>query len=219
MAWRSNRPDRKNGPVQVEVLPADELPDGVEGPIFKPEPGERDENGRFLPGSRTMQSKGGQATKATTKLGRRLSLGNPLEVKPEFAPYRNAAIAFKKQHVRYLADTVGGGICSSGPASIIASAAWQLALSRFMFDQIAVTGNLMLGQAASKLANDSRMGLMAAHELCAREAKTRADRGEMDAMSQEQAEFQKRLSKRGRKPKILSAPEFVIETEGEESND
>ncbi len=218
MAWRSAR-SWQRVPVHIEVLPVDELPDGVEGPRFVEMADERDRNGRFLPGSKTMQSKGGQATKETTKLSRRLSLGNPLEVKPEFQPYRNAAIAFKKQHVRYLADTVGGGICSSGPASIVASAAWQLALSRFMFDQIAITGNLQLGQTASKLANDSRMGLMAAHELCAREAKTRADRGEMDQMAKEQAEFQKSLQKRGRKPKILTAPEFVVETEGEDSSD
>jgi hypothetical protein len=53
---------------------------------------------------------------------------------------------------------------------MVASAALQLAASRFAFE---VLGDLELG---SKLANDSRQNLLAAHELCAREGKARAAR-------------------------------------------
>ncbi len=66
-----------------------------------------------------------------------------------------------------LARTVGGGVCGPAPASIIASAALQLAASRFAYE---VLGDVALG---SKLSNDSRQNLLAAHELCAREAQSR----------------------------------------------
>jgi hypothetical protein len=49
----------------------------------------------------------------------------------------------------------------------VASAALQLAASRFAFE---VLGDMQLG---SRLANDSRQNLLAAHELCAREALSR----------------------------------------------
>jgi hypothetical protein len=62
----------------------------------------------------------------------------------------------------------------------------QLAASRFAFDR----GEPELG---SKLANDSRQNLLAAHELCAREAASRRD-NEGDNLERERREFQRRLA-------------------------
>jgi hypothetical protein len=90
---------------------------------------------------------------------------------PNFAPYKRAAADFRRAQVRSLARTVGGGHCGPGPASMVASAAWQLAASRFLFD--AASGNVDRLVVASRLANDSRQNLLAAHELCAREAQAR----------------------------------------------
>jgi hypothetical protein len=60
---------------------------------------------------------------------------------------------------------------------VVASAALQLAASRYLFD-LAGQGNPDLFAVASKLANDSRQNLLAAHELCAREAKARPNPAE-----------------------------------------
>jgi hypothetical protein len=101
-----------------------------------------------------------------TSLARRLALGASF-VDPRFEPYAKAARAFRRAQVTALARSVGGGHCGPAPASIIASAALQLAASRFAFE---VLGDMTLG---SRLANDSRQNLLAAHELCAREAQAR----------------------------------------------
>jgi hypothetical protein len=86
---------------------------------------------------------------------------------PRFDPYARAARAFRRAHVDALARSVGGGHCGPGPSSIVASAALQLAGSRFAFE---VLGDMALG---SRLADSSRQNLLAAHELCAREAQAR----------------------------------------------
>jgi hypothetical protein len=55
----------------------------------------------------------------------------------------------------------------------VASAALQLAWSRYFSDQAALTGDPDLALTASRLADASRQNLLAAHELCAREADAR----------------------------------------------
>ena len=151
--------------VRVETLPIDELPAGVAGPKLVPSTSERQAAGRFAKGSRTLQRAGGKARAGKTALAEKLGLSRTLSA-PEFAPYRKAAEDFKRAQTRTLAQSVGGGVCGPAPSSIIASAALQLAASRHAFDN----GQHELG---SKLANDSRQNLLAAHELCAREAKGR----------------------------------------------
>jgi len=84
----------------------------------------------------------------------------------ELAPYVVAAEEFATAEVERLARTVGGGICGAAPASLVQSAALQLAASRAAF----AAGDATQG---SRLANDSRQNLLAAHELAAREAKAR----------------------------------------------
>lgn len=160
------------GQPRVEVLPADELPVGVPAPSRNDQAEiRRDALGRpaDAESARQLSSLGGQASAGKSRLARRVALGETFS-DPRFAPYAGAARAFRRLHVRQLAQGVGGGHCGPAPASIIASAALQLAASRFAFE---VLGDIQLG---SRLANDSRQNLLAAHELCAREAKARPAR-------------------------------------------
>lgn len=154
------------GVPRVEVSPVDELPKGVQGEALAEHRAERQADGTFRPGARTAQSAGGSASREMTRLARRLTLGETLS-DPRFEPYERAARAFRRAQVTALARNVGGGHCGPAPSSFVASASLQLAGSRFAFE---VLGDLALG---SRLANDSRQNLLAAHELCAREAQTR----------------------------------------------
>ena len=160
------------GSPRIEVLPADELPKGVQATEHAEAGSERRGNGTFAKGASTAQSKGGRTRKETTALSARLGLGSLAE-DPAFLPYKRSAATFRRTHCTSLARTVGGGTCGTGPSSIVATAAWQLAASRYLFDRAAQSGDPALFEKASRLANDSRQNLLAAHELCAREAKGR----------------------------------------------
>ena len=172
MALRSGHGNGAGVP-RIEVLPADELPEGVQAPKQVPSRAERRADGTFAPGASTVQSQGGRSRRQATRLARRLGLGE-LPDDAAFKPYRAAAAAFRRFHVSTLAQSVGGGHCGPGPASVVATAAWQLAVSRYLFDRAALSGERDDFALASKLANDSRQNLLAAHELCAREAEARA---------------------------------------------
>jgi hypothetical protein len=113
-----------------------------------------------------------------------------------FAPYKRAGGAFRRFHVNALAKSVGGGHCGPGPSSIVATAAWQLAVSRYLFDVAAESGSREDFALASKLANDSRQNLLAAHELCAREAEARQASIGGNSLLQRQMEFQRKLAER-----------------------
>lgn len=154
------------GQPRIEVSRVDELPKGVQGEALAEHTAERQADGTFRPGARTAQAAGGTASREMTRLARRLTLGDSLS-DPRFEPYARAARAFRRAQVTLLARAIGGGHCGPAPASIIASAALQLAGSRFAFE---VLGDMQLG---SRLANDSRQNLLAAHELAAREAAAR----------------------------------------------
>jgi len=154
------------GVPRVEVLPVDELPTGLQVAKQGSSTAQRTSSGRWAKGSSTAQRQGGLALKDKPRLARRLALGEAF-ADPAFEPYAQAAKAFRKAKVCDLARGVGGGHCGAGPASIVASASLQLAASRYAFE---VLGDMPLG---SKLANDSRQNLLAAHELCAREALAR----------------------------------------------
>lgn len=157
------------GVPRVEVLPADELPAGVPAPE---QPSQaaivRDSQGRLADheSARRLGARGGKAKAGQTALSASVGLGKRFSV-PEFQPYAKAARAFRRTQVTRLAQTVGGGECGPAPASMVASAALQLAASRFAFE---VLGDMKLG---SQLANDSRQNLLAAHELAAKEAQAR----------------------------------------------
>ena len=123
-----------------------------------------------------MARKGGKAAGVSKQLARLLGLADIEEGHP-YAPYALLAREWRDDHMEKLAATVGGGEVGPGPASIVSSAALQLAASRWFFDQGAAKGDAkMLGQASS-LSNDSRQNLLAAHELVAKEAASRPKAG------------------------------------------
>jgi hypothetical protein len=156
------------GVPRIEVLPADELPAGVAAPKRSSQAEvRRDALGRpaDAESAREMGRRGGRSHAGKSRLASKLGLV-VIAADPTFTPYRTSAETFKTAQVTRLALTVGGGECGPAPSSIVASAALQLAASRWAFDR----GMHELG---SKLANDSRQNLLAAHELCAKEAEAK----------------------------------------------
>lgn len=159
------------GVPRVEVLPVDELPAGVPAEARVESPRDRGEAGRFAPGNALARA-GGHARKGKTRLADRLGL-RALAVGADFGPYKASAVSFRRAQCAELARNVGGGVCGPAPSSFVASAALQLAWSRYFSDKAAETGDPDLALHASRLSNDSRQNLLAAHELCALEAKAR----------------------------------------------
>lgn len=160
------------GVPRIEVRPVDELPAGVPDPKrLRPPAVERDELGRLADSASAAElgALGGRTRAGKARLAVRLSLGETF-ADPRFEPFAKAARAFRRMQVAHLARDVGGGYCGPAPSSLVASAALELAGSRFAFE---VLGDLALG---SRLAGASRQNLLAAHELCAREAQSRPAR-------------------------------------------
>jgi hypothetical protein len=169
------------GVPRIEVLPADELPIGKPAPARDPNPADRSEGGRFAPGN-TLASLAGKANAGKTRLASRLGLAT-LPSGAAFRPYKAAASSFRRAHCTELARTVGGGVCGPAPSSLVASAALQLAWSRYLSDVAAESGDAELALKASRLAEASRQSLLAAHELAAREAKARQERAPRDPLA------------------------------------
>lgn len=195
----------KDGGPRIEVLPADELPAGVPERAGAESPTDRGAAGRFA-GGNALASKGGRARAGKTKLADRMGLRS-LPEGSAFGPYKRAAVSFRKAHTAVLARTVGGGRCGPAPSSLVASAALQLAWSRYLSDLAAETSDPELALKGSKLAEASRQSLMAAHELCAREAVARAAAARVDL----QAAIRERLGlpavSAPEAPEALEAPE------------
>jgi hypothetical protein len=159
------------GVPRVEVLPVDELPAGVPADAGADSRTAATEAGRFAPGNRRSVL-GGRAKRGTSRLTARLGLATLAEG-DAFAPYRRAAATFRRVQCAELARTVGGGVCGPGPSSVVASAALALAWSRYLSDEAARTGDPELAMRSARLGETSRQHLLAAHELCAREAAAR----------------------------------------------
>jgi hypothetical protein len=172
MAWRAAHGTGADAVVRIETLPADELPAGVPG-VARPEGAEvRGPDGRFRPGN-PMAAAGGRAKAGRTRLATRLALNALAEGSP-FAKYQHMASTFRRVQCDELAQNVGGGVCGPGPASIVSTAAIQLAYSRYFFDMCANSFDPDLAQQAAKFGDQSKANLLAAHELCAKEAQARA---------------------------------------------
>jgi ferric-dicitrate binding protein FerR (iron transport regulator) len=150
---------------------ADELPEGVPDQAGPTSPQDRGEAGRFARGN-TLARRGGKALAGKTRLSTRLGLRS-LPDDAAFRPYKAAAKSFQRSQCAALAASVGAGYCGPAPSSMVASAALQLAWSRYLSDQAAATGDPAFAMAASKLADASRNNLLSAHEACAREAAAR----------------------------------------------
>lgn len=171
MALRSGHGNGAGVP-RIEVLPADELPEGLPAPARPESPADRGEAGRFAPGN-SLARLGGHARRGKTRLAERMGLAR-LPEGSAFRPYKAAAVSFRRAKCAELAKTVGGGICGPGPSSMVATAALQLAWSRYLSDVAAAAGDADLAIKASKLGDASRQNLLAAFEICAKEAKARA---------------------------------------------
>lgn len=185
------------GTPRIEVPPVDELPAG-EAVAKRPEAAgdERAADGTIAGSSlaKELGARGGAAKRGRTALAASLGLGELAE-DADFAHYQRAAENFRRHQVAELAATVGGGKCGAAPASIIATAALQRAASAFLMERAAATGSPELFKTASRLGNDSRQNLLAAHSLCALEAKA-ALAAEPDPLFKQQQDFQRRLAER-----------------------
>lgn len=164
------------GSPRIEVAPPDELPPPVAASIATLSGVDRRQDGTISTpeAARALGRRGGQVKAKRVRLARSLGLSAEVTQCEGFAPYRRAASAFRRHHTAELA-TQSGGAVGAAPCSMVASAALQLAASRFLFDQAAMTGDPALFKTASQLSNDSRQNLLAAYELAVREAKARAD--------------------------------------------
>jgi hypothetical protein len=159
------------GTPRIEVLPVDELPMGTPSNAVPPSPRDFDARGKFAVGN-ALASVGGKATAGKTRLSARLGLSK-LPEGAAFRPYKAAASSFRRAQCATLASNVGGGYCGPAPSSMVASAALQLAWSRYFSDLAAGSGDPELALTASRLADASRQNLLAGFELCAREAQAR----------------------------------------------
>lgn len=176
MTLRSGHGDMRDAGPRIEVLPADELPRGVPGPTVVDAPVERDAHGQFTGGVITAQIRGGKAGRGKTRLSTRLSM-SVIPTDSPFRPYRKSAASFRRVQCGELARTVGGGHCGPAPSAIVASAALLLAWSRFLSDKAAVCTDskeqVDLIMRAARLSETSRQHLLAAWEVCAKEALSR----------------------------------------------
>lgn len=164
------------GQPRIEILPADELPDPVAAPAprdsapltFRP-------NGQIgdKETARALGAKGGKANALRVRLVTSLGLAKLADT-AALKSYWAAADEFTAHHLKELA-AVAGGVVTSGPSSMVVSAALQLAASRYLFDRGAENGDPALLKSASALANDSRQNILGAYELAVRQAKAGAD--------------------------------------------
>lgn len=161
------------GTPHIEIPPVDELSAGLPGDLPEEAPGDRGQAGRFAPGNTGLSRRGGLAKAGKTRLSVKLGL-MAFEDSVGFATYKRSAASFRRAHCQHIAAAVGGGVCGTGPSSMVASAALQLAWSRYFYDRAAENGDADLVKRASDLANASRQNLVAAHELAAREAVARS---------------------------------------------
>jgi hypothetical protein len=83
----------------------------------------------------------------------------------DFLPYLADAQEMATAYAAHLAQTVGGGVCLLGAASLVQSASLELAASRYLF----ASGDVV---AASRLAGASRANMISARDEAARDGAT-----------------------------------------------
>ena len=149
-----------HGKPYAEPERHDELTSGLQAPAQADAGAERTAEGRLLPGARTVPSLGGKATKGATKLSHRIDSNTLADT------YKKRARTFRRMTCGELARTVGGGICGIIPSLFVKHASVATALSEMALD----AGDT---DRAVKYAEASRMHLMYARELCAKDALAR----------------------------------------------
>lgn len=186
------------GVPRVEVLPVDELPAPVPAPLAQ--------DGRRANGTikdpetaRRIGRMGGLASARRDPLRAAKSMGlgqliSQFEKDARIEPFVTESERWMRQTLEGLARDVGGGELSAEVVSIVQTAAWERAFSRYLFDistrsQFAWTvaeNKVPIGDkkhtvkpntetilTASRLGDSSRQNLLAAFELAAREAQAR----------------------------------------------
>jgi hypothetical protein len=121
---------------------------------------ERTPGGTWQKGARTSQSAGGKAHKDETKLSHRIESASLPE------PYGRQARTLRRAMCADLARTVGGGHCGIIPSLFAKHASVATALSAQALDE----GDK---DRAVKFAEASRMHLLYAREICAKDAAAR----------------------------------------------
>lgn len=181
--------------TRVSPATASSLPAGVPAPA-RPE-AIRDGDGRFQAGEATSQlaGMGGKAAAESRQLAKLLGLLDVPEGHP-YLPYARMAREWRDAHMAELGQEVGGGKVGPGPASVVSTAALEMAASRWLFDRAAECGDTDMMLSAARLADASRQNLLAAHELVARmaEARKEAEAGgesAIDRMAREAARLSK----------------------------
>jgi hypothetical protein len=144
----------------IEPERHDELSDGTPAVVQAEAGAERTADGRLAPGARTVPSLGGLAQKGTTKLSHRIESASLPE------PYGRQARALRRATCAELARTVGGGVCGIIPSLFVRHASVATALAAQALDE----GDK---DRAVKFAEASRMHLLYARELCAKDAAAR----------------------------------------------
>lgn len=190
---------RSHSKARPAVARADELPAGVAAPVAAPaRPVQRDRSGKLASSeaAKALGRLGGKAKAANDakKWGRTLGLGGllaALEADKHLAPFVAEAERWLRAKTEELARDVGGGVVGAGVVSVLRTAAWQRAFGEFLFE-CGATGAFAWNRTpgdkaaadiqprtdlvlvASRLGDASRQNLLAAHELCAREAQARS---------------------------------------------
>lgn len=149
------------GVPRIEVLPPDELPPATPAaPVLR----DRGPDGRFVKGNAA-----GRAQRAKGP-GRTLTGIQADEAFRPFAAWGKRYAAYRRGELARL----HGGEISAGVGALVESASLALAASRYLAARAAQSGDPDLFKRSSTLANDARQNELAAWELAAREAKSRA---------------------------------------------
>lgn len=170
------------GVPRIEVLPADELQQPDPSPASSPTLAWGD----MTPEQRHEAAKAWGRRGALVRASRTRLLGSlgltVLGAEHDFHGYEKAGEAFAEKHVETLGAMFDGHV-GEGPASIVMTAAIQLAASRFMYDRGKDKGDAKLLGEASKLGDASRQNILASYELQAREAAARKAGGNADPLA------------------------------------
>lgn len=165
---------RGKGSPRIEVMPPNELPSPVGAQVADVASRvKRGQDGRWLDktSAQELGRLGGLAKARRVRLVDSLGIKKIAE-SATFKPYRDAAEEFTAHHLGALAMQAGGSV-GPAPSTMVASAALQLAASRWAFDRGAEDNDAVMIKLGSSLANDSRQNLLAAYELAIREAEAR----------------------------------------------
>jgi hypothetical protein len=163
---------RSNDRPYIEPDRHDALTNGTPAP---PQASARDEqtpDGRLMKGARKIPSMGGKATKGATHLSHRIDSETLTET------YRKRARTLRRVTCAELARTVGAGVCGIIPSLFVKHASVATALAEQSLDE----GDR---DRAVKYAEASRMHLLYARELCAKDAKERPQESPGDRIRRE----------------------------------